>query len=123
MSFPVACFCGYLCNFSLVWRPEDYDSYKWVQAMKGNRLKGYARVPVNGVQQRLTNANLADAIDWFGIIAVNYLKKRKIKGPFPVVPVPNSGCMVGSSVKPQTRKLAKAVCDIGRPVERRRQEL
>jgi predicted amidophosphoribosyltransferase len=100
-----------MCNFSLQWRPEDFNSYKWVQAMKGNPLNGYAWVPVNGVQRRLTNANLADAIDWFGVIAANHLSNRDIEGPFLAVPVPNSGCIVGSSVKPQTRKLAKAVCD------------
>src|SRR5437667_12245489 len=111
MPFPVACFCGYFCNRILPWRSEDYDSFRWVKALKGEEVNGYGSVPVNGVQKRLTNANLASAVDWFGIIAANYLKKRKITSPFLVVPVPNSGCVVTSSTKPQTRKLAKAVCD------------
>jgi hypothetical protein len=112
MSFPVACFCGYLCEPDLEWRPEDYNSYKWVQALKGKELNGYARVPVNGVLKKLNNDNADSAIDWFGLIAVNYLKKRRIQGPFLIVPVPNSGCVASSAAKPQTKKLAKAVCDV-----------
>ncbi|SRR5260370_28324046 len=77
----------------------------------GEEVPGYSWIPVNGGQKRLTNANLANAIDWFGTIAAAYLKKQKTEDPFIVVPVPNSGCVASSSVKPQTRKLAKAVCD------------
>ena len=112
MPLAVVCFCSYFCNRSLMWRGEDFDSFKWIKALKGEEIRGYATVPVNGTWRRLTNANVDSAVDWFASIAAEHLKKRKIKGPFIVIPVPNSKCVVSSTVKPQTRKLAKALCDV-----------
>jgi hypothetical protein len=111
MPLAVACFCGYFCNDSMAWRSEDFDSYKWVQALKGRALNKHAFVPVQGTNKRLSNANLDDAATWFAIFVTDYLKHQKIKGPFLVVPVPNSDCVVGTTTKPRTRKLAKAICD------------
>jgi hypothetical protein len=48
MPLRVISLSRYFANRSLQWRPEDYDAYKWVQALKGNELNGYARVPVQG---------------------------------------------------------------------------
>jgi len=111
MPLAVTCFCGYFCNQSIRWRPEDFDSYKWVQALKGRSLNMHAFVPVRGENKRLSNSNLDDAIKWFGVYVADYLKKHKIVGPFLVVPVPNSDSLATSTTKPRTRKLAKAVCD------------
>jgi len=111
MALPVVCFCGYFCNNAMRWRSEDFDSYKWVQALKGHALNKHAFVPVQGVNKHLSNANLGDAAMWFGILVNDYLGNHVTTGPFSVVPVPNSDCVVGSTTKPRTRKLAKAVCD------------
>ena len=111
MALKVVCFCGYLANRSMRWRSEDYDSYKWVQALKGKELNKYAQVTVRGTIRRLSNENLADAIQWFGEFVEEYLQKEPVKGPFLVVPVPNSSCLMTSSARPRTRRLAKAVCD------------
>ena len=111
MSFAVTCFCGYLCNCSQAWRSEDYDSYKWVQALKGHQLNKHAYIPVRGENKRLSNENLASAIEWFGIFVADYLKKEKIAGPFLVIPIPNSENVVGSTTRPRTRRLAKSICD------------
>ncbi len=110
MALEVASLCGYLCNVSVHWRAKDFDSYKWIKALKGEQLNKYALVPVNGQERRLTSENLPDAIQWFGEMAVAYLKKKKIAGPFVIIPVPNSSSLVGSP-RPRTRKLAKAVAD------------
>jgi hypothetical protein len=93
------------------WRPEDFDSYKWVQALKGRELNKYALVPVDGVKRRLSNENLGEAVIWLGIYVADYLKEQEITGPFLVVPVPNSDCVASSTKKPRTRRLAKAICD------------
>jgi len=111
MALKVVCFCGYLANRSLGWRSEDYDSYKWVQALKGEELNKYAQVPVRGSYRRLSNQNLTSAIQWFGEFVADYLHNKQKTGPFLVIPVPNSSCVAASSVRPRTRKLAKAVCD------------
>lgn len=111
MPLAVTCFCGYLCNGSQAWRSEDFDSYKWVHALKGHQLNKHAYVPVRGQNKLLSNANLPIATEWFGMMTADYLKKKNACGPFLVVPIPNSDNIVGSVAKPRTRKLAKAVCD------------
>jgi predicted amidophosphoribosyltransferase len=66
---------------------------------------------VRGLKQRLSNENLDDAMTWFAMFTSDYLKHQKIRGPFLVVPLPNSDCLAGTTTKPRTRKLAKAICD------------
>jgi len=81
-----------------------------VQALKGKTLNKHAYVPVRGEQKYLSNDNIEDAAKWFGIFVGDFLKKRRINGPFLVVPVPNSDCVASSDTRPRTGRLAKAVC-------------
>jgi predicted amidophosphoribosyltransferase len=111
MPLRVVSFCGYFCNHSMQWRPEDWTSYKFVQALKGKDLNKYADVLVRGQFNRLSNDNRDDAAKWFGFFVADYLTKREVAGPFLVVPVPNSSCTVSSQARPRTRKLARAICD------------
>src|SRR5487761_479630 len=104
MPLVVVCFCGYFCNQTMPWRSEDFDSYKWVQALKNRALNKHAYVPVQGTSKYLSNANLGDAAKWLGVFVADYLKKCKVTGPFLVVPVPNSDCVASSNTKPRTRK-------------------
>jgi hypothetical protein len=109
MPLRVSSLCRYFANRSLQWRPEDYDSYKWVQALKGKQLNGYGYVPVDGVRRRLSNQNLASAVEWFGKLAVQELARKRLASPFVLIPVPNSSCTAGSSASPRTRRLARAI--------------
>jgi hypothetical protein len=111
MPLPVVCYCRYLANRSIFWRPEDFDSYKFVHALKGHQLNKHCFVPVRGTQRKLSNENLEDAVEWFGIFGADRLAKTNIIGNIAVVPIPSSGCTVSSSVRPPARKLARAVCD------------
>lgn len=114
MALKVASLCGYLCNVSIPWRKGargDHDAHDWIQALKGKHFKGYAQVPVCGRLHRLTDENASDAIQWFGEIAVAYLKAKKVTGALVIIPVPNSSSVIGSAVKPRTRKLAKAIAE------------
>jgi len=104
--------CGYYCNRSVRGRPEDFDSYKFVQALKGKPLNMHAFIPVRGRKERLSNDNADDAIKWFAMMSCDYLGEKDQAGPFLVIPVPNSKCAKDSTVRPRTRKLAKAVCDL-----------
>jgi hypothetical protein len=110
MPLEVTCFCGYFCNYGMPWRPEDFDAYKWVQALKRKSLNKHAYVPVLGANRYLSNDNLDDAAKWFGIFVAEFLKKKKVSGPFLVVPVPNSDCVASSTTRSRTRRLARAVC-------------
>jgi hypothetical protein len=109
MPLRVSSLCRYFANRSLRWRSEDYDAYKWVQALKGNQMNGYGYVPVDGVRRRLSNQNLASALDWFGKLAGQELTRRGLAGPFVLIPVPNSRCTLASQAAPRTRKLARAI--------------
>lgn len=111
MPLAVVCFCGYYMNQAVPSRQEDWHSYKWIQALKGKSINGYARVPVRGVSKKLTSENLSSAVEWFGLFVGDYLHSAKLTGPFVVIPVPNSDCTVNSGVKPRTRRLAKIICD------------
>jgi predicted amidophosphoribosyltransferase len=112
MSLKVVAFCGYFCNRVLMRRPEDHDAHKFIQAIKAKSMNMYGYVPVRGVKQRLSNDNAADAVGWFATFVLDHLTAKKLKGPFLVVPVPNSDTTLSSSSKPRTKRLAKAICDV-----------
>jgi hypothetical protein len=111
MALRVVSFCRYLCNRSVVWRQCDWNAYKFVHAIKGDQLNGYAYVPVRNLQRRLSNQNLASAIEWFAGFAAERILQENIRGLITLIPVPNSGCTSSSSAKPSTRKLARAICE------------
>lgn len=108
MPLTVLSLCRYLANRSLGWRSEDYDAYKWIQALKGGQLNGYGYVPVDGVRRRLSNQNLASCVDWFGRLGSQELAAR-LQAPFLLIPVPNSACVLDSSAPARTRRLARAI--------------
>lgn len=111
MPLEVICFCSYLVtNDHSVWRSQDHIATKFVKALKGEQLKGYAYVPVLGARQYLGNGNLDDSIEWFGDMVAHYMQENGLEPPFVLVPVPNSG-NTRKSPKPRTFKLAKAIAE------------
>ena len=110
MPLEVVCLCTYLVtdNYGL-WRPQDHRASKFVKALKGETLNGYAYVPVLGVQRHLDNNNLDESIEWFGDLVANYMQEHEMDPPFVLVPVPNSSNTRDSRRKPRTLKLAQAV--------------
>jgi hypothetical protein len=109
MPLRVIALARYFANRGIRWRPEDFDSYKWVQALKGKPLNGYAYVPVGGTRKRLSDQNLASAVEWFATLAVQECARRGLAEPFTIIPVPNSNCTISSSAPARTRRLARAV--------------
>jgi predicted amidophosphoribosyltransferase len=112
MSLKVIAFCGYFCNVVMKWRNEDHDAHKFIQAIKAKPMNMYAYVPVRGVRHRISNDNAAEAAVWFAKFVADYITAKKLKGPFLVVPVPNSDTLLSSTKKPRTGRLAKAICDV-----------
>lgn len=108
MPLKVVCFCSYFAARHTAWRGEDWNSYKFIQALKGRTLNGYAHVPVNGLLRRLSNQNLNSAIDWFAQFAAGQLDSLAIEEPFALIPIPNSNC-TSSASRPTTLKLARAI--------------
>jgi len=90
------------------WRPRDFDSYKFVQALKGRGINKYAQVPILGTTRRLEQANAQDAIEWFGELAADYIRSVRLGRPLAFAPVPDSRC-IAKATPPRTCRLADAV--------------
>jgi hypothetical protein len=53
-------FCPYLTSVDVTWRPQDYNAYKMVKAIKGEEFKGYFDVTVAKKKTlRFDNGNAA----------------------------------------------------------------
>ena len=61
----IVAFAAYLTKTHRAWRNEDYNAYKFVRAVKGRVIKGYAWVPVGRGSQRLSQVNAGQAVIWF----------------------------------------------------------
>lgn len=104
----VVCFSRYYTGGE-EWNSCYYHSYKFVHALKGNPIKGYARVPVRGVSRRLQESNKGSAAEWFGQMAADYLEEAgSATGPLQMIPIPNSDCTVQEDT-PRTIHLAQSV--------------
>lgn len=90
------------------WRGDDYDSYKFVQALKGNQINKYAQVPILGTRRRLDQSNAHEAVDWFGEFATAYIKSARLARPLALAPIPNSSC-TSKGTPPRTYRLADAI--------------
>lgn len=93
---------------------KDFDAIKFVSAVKGKSLRGYATVPVRGKNRRLEDENRGDAKNWFAQRAADYLRAAR-RHKVLLVPVPNSKC-VSALPAPTTHVLASAIRkEIGDP--------
>jgi len=108
MAIKVIYFAAYLTNTDIVWRGLDYDAHDFVKAIKGEPFKKYVDINVLGTRRRLTNDNRDDALEWLGQMASDYLQRAGPIGPITLVPVPNSGSIVGGP-PPRTLRLATAI--------------
>jgi predicted amidophosphoribosyltransferase len=111
MPLKATALCRYP-NFSgtnLRWREEDWGAYKWIQALKEKELRGDCHVPVNNQMLRLSDANRASSVEWFGFLAAQHLISENILGPVNSVSVPNSRCTVDSAEPSRTFSLARAL--------------
>jgi hypothetical protein len=109
MPLTVVSFATYLNSVDVAWGDGDYNALKVVKAIKGLPVNKFAYVPVCGVNRRLEQANLEDAIDWFGQLAATYVLAQNLAHPLTFVPVPNSKCAVTNTDLPRTLLLAQAI--------------
>lgn len=105
MPLKVVSFCTYRTSKGSGWRERDYAACKLIKALKGKPVNGWADVPVAGRRVRLDASNAASAPALFGELAARGIKWDQ-HGPYALVPVPNSDCIVGSDQPPRTLKMA-----------------
>lgn len=110
MALTVASFTPYL-SFNSPVRPrqKDWPPIKFVQALKGKPIKGWAHIPVRGGYYRLEQENAELSLAIFAEMASNYLVEKKVTPPVVLVPVPNSSCTIDSGIAPRTVALANAL--------------
>jgi hypothetical protein len=110
MPLSVTTFCTYLSTTDHgVWRPQDHAAAKFVKALKREKFRGYAYVPVLGVWRFLDNGNLPDSVSWFADMVADYIESNSMNPPFELVPVPNNDNTSGSPKRPHTYALARAI--------------
>src|SRR6267143_3346780 len=116
------CVCSYLVtNDYGLWRPQDHNASKFVKAVKGETLNGYAYVPVLGVRRHLNNANLDDSVEWLGDMVASYMQEAAMEPPFVLVPVPNSSITTKSSKRgDHEHKIGQSGSTKDRPLRRGR---
>lgn len=105
----VSSFCAYLTGEFGNWRQRDYDAYKFIRAVKGRTINGYAWVPVGKYSRRLQSANANAAPEWFAEMVQDQIAVLGDRFPIALVPVPSSGCTVHNVEVPRATLLSNAI--------------
>jgi hypothetical protein len=109
MAVKVVCLCAYLTNVNIQWRDEDYNANKFISALKGEAINGYAKILVGKTWHRLQESNRDSAVDWFGEMAAEYVRQKHKARPLAFVPIPSSKCVAGGKIISSTYPLADAI--------------
>jgi len=87
-----ACYPSYE-GTGIEWIKDDYNAYKFIQALKGNQLNGYARLTrPNGYQVKIDASDTDGAYTVFGEWGAQKLANMGLN-PITLVPVPSSDCL------------------------------
>ena len=111
MPLRLLSFATYLTRNAVQWRQPDYNAYKFVRAIKGRPINGYAWIPSPSGSKRLTDTNKDSAIGWFAEMAAPHVEQaRRVGRRTLLVPVPSSSCVEGSEPS-RTYQLAQEIAD------------
>lgn len=109
MPITVVSFATYLTRYDEPPRDDDYNALKFVKAIKGEPINGWAWVPFQGVRRKLNDANADNAIGWFGSLAGEYIAGLGLRGAVCLLPIPNSPCTATNGKVSRTTRLAEAI--------------
>lgn len=87
MPLKVASFASYLSSIANDWEDADFAAYKFVRAIKGDKVNGHAKVPVNGSLERLDETTQPTVYQWFADWAIKHLPGQQ-SSKIALVPVP-----------------------------------
>lgn len=90
-------------------RRDDWDAQKYIKALKGDPIKGYANLTIDRVTFRINEASSDAALDFFAFWAVREITNTFPDGKVCLVPVPNKSALVGSNESFRTLQLAERV--------------
>ncbi|MGQ0614395.1 MAG: hypothetical protein ACT4PV_11715 [Planctomycetaceae bacterium] len=117
MPVTVECFAAYLTITpesdewigDEEWRGAGYDAKKFVDAVKGKPVNGYATIPYGGKLHRVDQSRRRVAVDLFGRWAAEQRAPALAREPCMLVPVPSSNSTVTAPARGAAVVLAEAV--------------
>lgn len=101
--------CFYLTDWNGISpRQEDYTAAKIVHCLKGREVKGYFDVILRGVRHHVDDKNKHEFLTalW---AAIGDLYARALSSTHALVPIPNSGAIVGSASVYRTLSFAQQI--------------
>lgn len=105
-------YAQYLTAGHIQWRSHDFNATKFVHAVKGKPINGYANVLTPEGWQDLREQNRDDAYRWFGLWAVERIRRRLGCSPYVIVPIPSSRAAIGASLSDYASlRLARAIAN------------
>jgi hypothetical protein len=104
--------CFYLTEVDgITWRGQDYTAMKMIKAVKGEPINGYVEVSIGGQHRRFDQSNIEPLVSTMGKTIGSKLRKTSDVPTISIVPIPNSGAVVGSSTDCRTDALARNVAE------------
>jgi hypothetical protein len=109
-AIPVLFVCRYLTEVEgLTWRPVDFTSLKIVKAIKGEPLNKYVEISIGGKNRRFYQSDVDALVSTVTTTIGSKLREVLGSGRVSIVPIPNSGAVVGAPGESRTDMLAKHV--------------
>lgn len=93
----------------LAWRQEDWTAFKIVKAIKGNPIKGYFLLKINGKEKRFEQSNIQEFLPIL-FKTVGAKLSQSTQGPIDVVPIPNSTAIAANQDDFKTWAHAREIC-------------
>lgn len=109
MPLTVISLCAYRTRRNGPWTDRDHAACKFIKAIKGRPVSGWAYVPVGSQCIRLDAENASIAPDLFAQQAVSSGIDWTRWGPLALVSIPDSACTVCVARGPRTLRLAAAL--------------
>jgi hypothetical protein len=96
VNLSVTHFASYLTTTAVAWRGIDHDASKFIKAIKGKGVNGWATVPVRGESRRLEQNNCSAAKQWFAELAADFLMRERMnpEAKWGLVPFPSSSAVL-----------------------------
>lgn len=111
MPITVSSFASYRVDVEdgVPWRPEDYEAYKFIKALKGEHFRKHAsRAFGGGLYYVHGDGNFDQAFAYFGAVIGSWLRGFNT-GPLALIPVPNKAYLAWPLDRPRTASLADAI--------------
>lgn len=89
------------------WRKFDYDAKKIRDTLKGNQIKGYVTLTVDGQRRKFDAANQAELREIVTAVIAERIDKECPSAT--IVPIPNSSAAIGDGKSYRILDLARAV--------------